>query len=397
MPDSPHFSRVCGGTEPSRLDVLFVHGLTGDPVSTWTSEPTQEYWPTWLCESLKGISIYALGYPASIFGKWAKKEMTLHERAVNMLEYLAADGIGSNPIALVCHSLGGILAKEMLRTSNECKDEGWKAISTQTRLAVFMATPHKGASLASVVKFMIPRLASTHLDILTNDSGYLTNLNQSYRELATASDIATVSYYEKYKIKGASIIVHEDSADPGVGTLRPVAVDADHISICKPASRTDIIYVSLCRHLRSVLKKCPVLSEEVPLNSFSAEDYTTSSESDRRDLLQKLIDAGREHEYQKINALQNRFAQRYYRLGLHTEAKSQSDAVLSAVEQRFITHVYGNKICKGATDDEIASALQTHVIDPLCSGKGNEYLSPTAVLQALYFLTEQCHVQWDAP
>ncbi|ABS63661.1 hypothetical protein Plav_2047 [Parvibaculum lavamentivorans DS-1] len=397
MSDGPHFSKVCAGGEP-RLDVLFVHGLTGDPRETWTSGgPEQEYWPKWLCEELEGVSVYALGYPSSIFGKWAKKEMNLHERAGNMLEHLAANGIGARPIALVGHSLGGILVKEMLRASNECADRDWQAIAAQTRLAVFMATPHKGASLASAVKLIVPRLSSTHVDLLSNDSGYLTSLNQAYRDFANGAGIATVAYYEKYKTKGSSVIVPEDSADPGVGATRPVAVDADHISICKPAKRTDLIYVSLCRHLKAVLQQCSMSAgEDGALDSFASDDYGTSSESDRRDLLQKLIDAGREHEYQKANSLQNKFAQRYYKLGLHTDAKTKSDAVLAAVEQRFFTHVYGGKICKGATDEEIAAALQVHVIDPLCSGTGKDHLSPTAILQALYFLTEQCYIQWDA-
>lgn len=174
-------------------------------------------------------------------------------------------------------------------------------------------------------------------------------------------------------------------------------MDADHVTICKPAAKTDLIYTSLCRHLRSVLKKCPSAASAACHNdSFAADDYSATSALDRRDLLQKLIDAGREYEYQKANDLQNKFAQRYYKLGLHTEAKNKSDAVLSAVEQRFTTHVYSARICKGASDDEIAAALQAHVIDPICSGRGPDYLSATAVLQALYFLTEQCYIQWDA-
>jgi hypothetical protein len=116
-------------------------------------------------------------------------------------------------------------------------------------------------------------------------------------------------------------------------------------------------------------------------------------------LLQKLIDAGREHEYQKVNDLQNKYAQRYYKLGLYTEAKARSDAVLASVEQRFITHVYNTKICKGASDEEVASALQEHVIDAVCnsSSPGGGSVSPGVVLQALYFLTEQCYIQWDRP
>lgn len=383
------FAKVCGPTH-TVLDVIFVHGLTGDPVQTWTTSDN-DFWPKWLCQTFGEIGIYTMGYPCSIYERWAKKEMDLHERANHMLEKLASYDMGNRPIILVTHSLGGLLAKEMLRTSKECTDEDWQKFAQSTKLVAFLATPHTGATLASVIKFVAPRLASSFIDLLTNDSGYLTNLNQSYRDLALNNSIATVAYYEKFKTKDVALVVSSQSADPGAGKTRPVAVDADHISICKPSDRDSFVFTSLCRHIRRALKDC------VPPNgtpSFGTDDYGAKSHSDRRDLLQKLIDAGREHEYPRANDLQNKFAQRYTRLGLFTDAKDRSDALLASVEQRFTMHVYSAKICKNASDDEIATAIQVKVIDPLCSN-GNG-ISATAVLQALYFLTGQCYIQWDA-
>ena len=213
MAEGLFFSQVCSGEGDSYLDVLFIHGLSGDPHDTWIAGTTQEYWPKWLCEDIEGLSAYTLGYPASVFGKWGDKEMNLHERADNVLEQLAAHGIGTRPIALICHSLGGILAKEMLRAANESSDDDWKQIARQTRLVVFMATPHKGASLASAIKLTVPRLASSHIDLLSNDDGYLTNLYHSYRDLASSAEIVTVSYYEKHRTKRIGIVVPADSAD----------------------------------------------------------------------------------------------------------------------------------------------------------------------------------------
>jgi hypothetical protein len=397
MTEAPHISLVCG-SGGAVADVIFVHGLTGDPYETWATGAEKEYWPKWLCAEFPGVAIYAVGYPASLFEKWAKKEMNLHERANNLLEQLAAYGFGERPIAFICHSLGGLLVKEILRTSKECSDEGWRLISAKTRLTAFLATPHTGASLASAIKLIAPRLSSTFVDLLSNDSGYLTNLNQAYRDLAQSSGLSTISYYEKWKTRDVSIVVSPESADPGVGQTRPIAVDADHISICKPKDRNALIYISLCRHLKTLIKRCQADHAPESSSVFDADDYATASETDRRDLLQKLIDAGREHEYQTANDYQNKFAQRYYRLGLFTESKQKSDELLSIVHQRFVTHVYSAKICRQASDDEIACALQTHVIDALCVEGGIKHkASATAILQALYFLTEQCYIRWDAP
>lgn len=203
MASDTNIWKVCDGVN-SVLDILFIHGLTGSPEDTWISAGAEkEYWPKWLCGNFSNVAVYTLGYPASVLEKWAKQEMNLHERANNMLEQLASFGIGDRPIVIVTHSLGGILAKEMLRASNDCTDAAWKRIVQNTRLVAFLATPHSGAALGAVVKFFIPRLASTHVELLSNSGGFLTNLNQSYRELVVQRNIATISYYEKYKTKNA--------------------------------------------------------------------------------------------------------------------------------------------------------------------------------------------------
>src|SRR5690606_3599249 len=90
------------------VDVIFIHGLTGDAQNTWISEKDGVFWPTWLGSDLKYLNIYTLGYPSSLFEKWAKKEMDIFERAGNVLEYLAALDIGHKPIVFITHSLGGI-------------------------------------------------------------------------------------------------------------------------------------------------------------------------------------------------------------------------------------------------------------------------------------------------
>lgn len=73
------------------FDVIFIHGITGDPVATWMSsgsdDPAGDFWPHWVHADFPNTNIYALGYPASLFGQWAKKEMGLYERAKATLIY----------------------------------------------------------------------------------------------------------------------------------------------------------------------------------------------------------------------------------------------------------------------------------------------------------------------
>lgn len=368
-------------------DLIFLHGLTGDPKETWRNE--ESFWPDWLAEDFKHLNIYTAGYPASIFAQWAKKEMDLFERASNLLEHMAGLGLGKRPIIFVVHSLGGLIVKQILRRANDSGDEDYRRIGDSTRLVIFLSTPHTGASLASVLK-LIPGV-SPHIELLANGTGFLDDLNQFYRNYTShRSDLKTVVYYEKFKTLKADIVVTRESADPGVAKTEPVALDKDHINICKPSSREDVVYLGVRRHIDNLYH---TLVAHLP----DEDDYTNRSGSDRRDLLQKLIDAGREHEYSYANDAQSRYARKIQKTGLFTSARNDHDLLLSELESRFIFHIYHPLICKGIDHLTITHEIQSKVIDPLANKvTGSTYFSMKDVLSALYYLTEQCHISWDA-
>jgi hypothetical protein len=257
------------------VDVIFIHGLTGDPVATWTSsrsgEPEGDFWPKWLAKDVPGLNLYSLGYPASIFAKWAQKEMALHEQAIATLDVLAAYELGERPIALITHSLGGLLAKQLIRFGLEARDPGWNAIARSCRLVVFLGTPHTGSSLASILEFMTPRLVSDHVALLESGGHQLDDLNQAYRNIAQHHQIETVVYYEKHKTKNLAFVVEKRDADPGVGST-PVPVQADHLSISKPTNRSHQVYLGVSRHLKKLAKEARPMTDTGPAKQ-AGRDY----------------------------------------------------------------------------------------------------------------------------
>jgi len=244
-----HFDTLVAAVDPA-VDLIFVHGLAGDPYETWTS--AGEVWPRWLAEDLPGASINTLGYGTGFLAKWAAKQMNLYELAESALEHMAGHGIGTRPLAFVCHSLGGLVVKQMLRSAGEASSAPWQAIADQTRLVAFIATPHQGATIAQVFTFIAPKLSSKHIDLIADETGALKNLNDAYRDLAPARGIRTLAYYETHKAKKAAFIVDKISADPGVAGTRAIALNGDHISVCKPADRRAPLYASLRAHLSDV-------------------------------------------------------------------------------------------------------------------------------------------------
>lgn len=376
------------GCDAPLADIVFVHGLTGDPRATWSTSSEGDLWPVWIGEAFKRVSIYTVGYPASVFDRWMRTEMDLFERASNILERFAGIGIGTRPIVFVTHSLGGILIKMVLRKSCDATDTDWRRVSDATRLVVFLATPHRGSAFANVFT-LLPR-SSSHVRLLANRLGFLDDLNQHYRGLSDRIDLDTAVYYEKYSTRGL-LLVTRDSADPGLTDVEPVAIDKDHLSICKPESLDDTVFLGVKRHIHRVLRSLGASTSFV-------DDYSERSGIDRRDLLQKLIDARLEHEYEYANDAQNGFARRYTSTGLLAAAREDHENLLSEIETRFVTHVYHPLICRSASDDDVRMALQERVIDPLTSKTiGETQFPPSFILKALYFLMEQCHIRWDKP
>jgi protein SERAC1 len=242
--------------------------------------------------------------------------------------------------------------------------------------------------LANVLN-LIPG-SSKHIRLLSNELGFLEDLNSYYRDFAVKnSDLKTVVYYEKFKTKNLLEIVDRSSADPGVAGSQPVPVDKDHINICKPKDQDDVVYIGVKRHVKKIY-------DTTTLNITEQDDYTIKSTSDRRDLLTKLIDANREQEYSVANEYQNSFARKILRFGLYTKARDDHDSLLTEIESRFNLHIYHPLICKEATDVQISSAIQTLIIDPLIQKNiGGTLFNSKDVLSALYYLTEQCHLRWD--
>jgi len=390
---------VVSHSKLSVMDVVFVHGITGHHKESWThtaKDKSTFFWPASLNSSGVPADVYSLQYTSAYTQKGTEKEFNIHELGKSVAEALAIQDIGSRPLAFVSHSMGGLVVKETLRSSVGSQNEEKKRISGNTRLVCFVATPHKGSGVASLMSAFANGISSPSIKMLSNDSGYLTSLNESYRTLAEANGTSTLAYYEKHKTSG-TLLVSEQDADPGVSGCETLAIAADHIEIARPSSRDSMIYRSISRHLLKVAEKCP-LPKPTEGGDVDQVDYATASNLERRDLLQKLIDAGREGEYGYANGLQNRFAQRYTKLGLLSESRLLHDQVLSEVEQRFIMHVFHAKICKDAPDDEIAAAIQVHVVDPLAEKfKAARMVGPATVLEAIYYLTQQCHLRWDKP
>src|SRR5687767_13609759 len=112
-----------------------MHGLGGDAFTTWCNGNDQSIsWPHWLGKEFPEVGIWSLGYAASpsgwtrllrLIGRGSRDSgysMALPDRALQVLDLMIQKGLGVRPLLFICHSLGGLLAKQILRKSSDATD-----------------------------------------------------------------------------------------------------------------------------------------------------------------------------------------------------------------------------------------------------------------------------------
>ena len=110
---------------------------------------------------------------------------------------------------------------------------------------VFAATPHTGSQQASFLEWLsFLAWPSTIESVLVANDPALRSINFQYRQLAQSrkETLRHLVFYETLDT-AAGRIVDEASADPGLPDVRPIPVDADHISIVKPVNCAELLYI----------------------------------------------------------------------------------------------------------------------------------------------------------
>jgi triacylglycerol esterase/lipase EstA (alpha/beta hydrolase family) len=142
-------------TLDARAHVILVHGLGGHPIETFQrdKDSIETFWPNWLAEDIGDINVWSIAYEAPPTN-FTGSALDLQSRALTFYRRLTLDQRINNdlPIIFVCHSLGGLIIKQLMRLICEQKSgdaQIAKALRIRIRAIAFYATPHTGASLAN--------------------------------------------------------------------------------------------------------------------------------------------------------------------------------------------------------------------------------------------------------
>jgi len=156
--------------EPSEavVDIVFVHGLSGDREKTWASPGESKCWPRDLLPAkVPKTRILTFGYDAYVIAPGKLSQDRIRDHARDLVNRLASarttEEERNRPIIFVGHSLGGIVCKDALQVSTNNAESHLQAIAALTRAILFVATPHTGSSVASWAKIPAKLLARFQL------------------------------------------------------------------------------------------------------------------------------------------------------------------------------------------------------------------------------------------
>jgi hypothetical protein len=236
-------------------DLLFVHGLSSSASEAWAN-PTGYLWPQWLADLFPNVRIELLNYPAPKFFYSAQSRLDIEQRSRNLLNFLSTINVGTRPTIFVCHSLGGLIVKEMIRQSQN--NPAISGLARSVVGAIFLATPHLGSNLASLAQVV----GSSITRNLAYDSEYLVELKDWFRDYVQQNALFVSAYAETQPYNGC-IVVDALSADPGCANCTTVQLDYDHVTICKPLDPTVDLFQRLKRDIRLAQTGYEAMSRQI--------------------------------------------------------------------------------------------------------------------------------------
>ncbi|KAF4468130.1 hypothetical protein FALBO_5005 [Fusarium albosuccineum] len=244
FPDGVQVLHDCSN---AAIDICFVHGLTGDRVTTWAVTPQSKPWPeTLLPVELRSARILTYGYDAYFMRKSVASVNGLSEHASNLLNDLRTDRARSNastrPLVFVAHSLCGLVCKEAILLSRNNPERHLQGIFDYTKGIIFLGTPHRGswmadwASIPASALGLIKSTNKTLLKTLQTDDTYLKSVQVRFWDMVreqqnTGRDLGVTCFFKELPLPGVGLVVPKDSAT--LEGYNHISIYANHSNMVK--------------------------------------------------------------------------------------------------------------------------------------------------------------------
>ncbi|RDW67886.1 hypothetical protein BP6252_09282 [Coleophoma cylindrospora] len=320
--------------EHSVVDIILVHGLTGDREKTWTAKNAAAPWPQSLLPlKVPNARVLTFGYDAYV-ADWRGMVSTnkIGNHAMNLLNAIATyredDEPNNRPIIFICHSLGGLVCEDALFAARQRPEPHLQNILEYTYGIIFLGTPHHGAGLAKWAEILantLGLLKQTNpqiLAVLESDSEVLARVQDGFHTMIRARNqegrlIEITCFYEELPLPSVGVVVPAHSAIlPG---YIPIGIRSNHMDMTKFEYADDPGFTAIAGELRRWVKNLSASSRVVvlddrqesllrilsvatnaPFNSYDRQHEPTCLPDTRFDLLQTIYSWADEQDERRI-------------------------------------------------------------------------------------------------
>lgn len=239
--------------------IVFIHGIYGSGQDTWKSEDGKAYWPDLMStdSQFNDADIVVKSYLTGFTGNNGNVQTISASLARDLADVFSTH----KQVVFLCHSLGGLIVKQLLLDNPQ--------YAQKVPFIVFYATPGAGSFVA--------RFASVFSDdpllrAMSNagDNKYLLNLEDRWR--SAKFQLHRYCAYEKRKMQphdlraivvggtrnadqklrdfvGGIYVVDPFSATYGCDSnIGFTGIDANHVGIVKPTSKADASYILFAKY-----------------------------------------------------------------------------------------------------------------------------------------------------
>jgi len=236
--------------------VVFVHGLTGG-MGTWTFDENVSF-PTLMATDsrLDGFDIACFNYFTTFTNMYGvsksfvarffsslksfKKNLPIDELGDLLKTEFSVNFSKYKKVIIIAHSMGGLISKHCIL--QQIEHDGRTPVAGFISLAV----PHQGAEAAS---WAVLISSNAHIGDLKVLGETIDRLNRSWSQCAIKPEVMYVYGAHDFIVKKNSAISTDTSKAAGV------AVDEDHIGICKPKNIEQTVYVATVNFIEELSTK----------------------------------------------------------------------------------------------------------------------------------------------
>jgi beta-glucosidase-like glycosyl hydrolase/pimeloyl-ACP methyl ester carboxylesterase len=267
----PGYVRGNKHTHAARV-IIFVHGIFGDGIQTWTNPENNAYFPALVRDdpTFKDADIWVHDFPSPKRGR----TYTIDELADHLRKYLNNDNVITNhqDVIFVAHSMGGLITRAYLLKNRD------QLPAARVPMLYFYSTPTTGSEVANLARVFSNSPQLMDLRRLTSSTQSVLGVYESQWLSSPYRTIRTFCAYEVLRTHGVQIVDRTSATHLCTMPLDPI--QRDHGTIVKPANNDkDESYVAFREAYRETFgleSSTPEPSTNVNTTGAPATTSTTS-------------------------------------------------------------------------------------------------------------------------